>query len=278
MEAIQETNLWGVQRIALGVSRRCCAWPLIRGLSDLPQIAVLQDCPAVIARRFRDNEFDCALLPVIECLARAGSDTTRELPTFKVIPGIGISTEGDCVTEVLYARAALSETQRVVADFAQGGMLAFAQVLLAEHCPRPPEFVDASDRAARGPVDGVLLSGDDAFAEANPFPLRYDLGELWRQLTDLPLVHMVWVARRGAPLAELRRLLALALQKGLDELYQIAATASRAYDISLDTALEYLKETVRYRIGAAEMDGIRKFTELAAKHGLCDPRSEVHLC
>jgi predicted solute-binding protein len=278
MEAVQETNLWGVQKIILGVPRRCCALPLIRGLADLPHIVLLRDGPLAIARRFRDSEIDCALLPVIECLARAGTDVAPEWPPFKVIPGIGISTEGDSMTEVLFTRAGISETRRVVADFTQGGMLALARIVLAEQGPRVPEIAASSDPAAATTADGAVVSGDDAFTSACPFPFRHDLGELWRQLTDLPLVHLVWVVRRGIPFAELRRLLALALQKGLEEIDQIAAKASQSCGVSIETARSYLTETVRYRRGAAEMDGLRKFTELAVKHRLCDPRSEIHLC
>jgi len=273
MEAVQETDFSGIQKIAVGVPRRCCALPLIRGLSDLPHIVLMRDTPAAIAQRFRENELDCALLPAIECLART-SDAALEPPQFKVIPGIGVCTEGEARTEVLFTRGSLEKTRRIAADADQGGMLAVARIVLAERCARIPEFVDSRD----GTADGVLLSGDDALAEVYPFAGRHDLGELWQEITDLPLVHMVWMVRRGAPMAELRRLLALALQEGLSAIDRIAVQAAEAAGIGVEDAHEYLAETLRYRMGSAEMEGLRKFAELAGKHGLCDPGAEVHLC
>lgn len=273
MEAVQETDFSGIQKIVLGVPQRCCVLPLIRGLSDLPHIVLMRESPAAIARRFRDNELDCALLPAIECLA-CPPDAALEPPQFKVIPGIGVCTEGAALTEVLYTEGALDETRRIAVDADQGGMLAVTRTVLAERCSRSPEMVDKDN----GIADGVLLSGDVAFAENCPFGNRHDVGALWQELTDLPLVHMVWIVRRGAPMAELRRLLALALQEGLSAIDQIAVQAAEAAGIGVEAAYEYLTETLRYRMGSAEMDGLRKFAELAGKHGLCEPGAEIHLC
>jgi len=276
MEAVQESDLFGVRKITLGVPRRWYAWPLIRGLSDLPHVTLLQDCPATIAMRFHRGGLDCALLPVIECLVSTGVSAEPGRPPCKVIPGIGVCTDGNAETEVLFARAEPSAMRRATADFAQGGMLALTQVVLAERFHVAPELVAYPGDGK--PTDGVLLSGNEAFAAEHPFPLRYDIGELWRQATDLPLVHMVWATQRGAPLPELRRLLAHAVRKGLEEIDEIAATVSRVYGTDLEAVRRYLTDTVQYRIGAAEMDGVRKFMELAGKHGLCDPRAEIHLC
>lgn len=273
MEAVQETDFSGIQKIVLGVPGRCCALPLIRGLSDLPHIVLMRDSPAVIARRFRDNELDCALLPAIECLART-SDAALEPPQFKVIPGIGVCTEDEARTELLCTRGSLDEARRIGEDGNQGGMLAVARVVLAERCGQVPEFVDLED----GTADGALFSGDAAFSAECPFPVRHDLGMLWRELTGLPLVHMVWLVRRGAPMADLRRVLALALQEGLSAVDQIAVQAAEAAGIGVEAAHAYLGETLRYRMGGAEMEGLRKFAELAGKHGLCEPGAEVHLC
>jgi len=276
MEAVQESDLFGVHKITLGVPRRWCTWPLIRGLSDLSHITLLHDFPAAISRHFHKGDLDCALLPVIECFVHPGLSAEPERTPFKVIPGIGISTEGNAQTEVLFARVEPPSMRSVAVDPAQGGMLMLARVALAECYQTAPEFVAASDSADR--ADGILLSGDEAFTADNPFPLRYDIGDLWRQLTDLPLVQMVWVTRRGAPLPELRRVLALALQKGLEGIEQIVATVSHVHGINPETVRTYLTDTVQYRMGSAEMDGIRKFIALAGKHGLCDPKAEIHLC
>ncbi len=274
MEAIQLARPLGIQKIVLGVPARCSVLPLTRGLRAHSQVVVLQDCPAVIAQRLRDDELDAALLPPVECLRKPGVEAVDEPPRFRIIPGIGVSSEGDSGTELLLSKVAINSLHHVAIDPAQGKMNALAQIVLSEHCRGRVQFMELGGDGA----EGRIASGDDAFTPTSAFPIRHDLGALWHRISGLPFVHLVWIARRGAPLPELRRILALSLLEGLEALDEIAEESARTLGIDTDVARALFKETLQYRMASEEMDGLRAFIELARKHGFCEPGSEVVLC
>jgi len=80
-----------------------------------------------------------------------------------------------------------------------------------------------------GDVDAVMVIGDAALTQPweQRFPYRYDLGGLWKQMTDLPFVFAVWVVRQAyakenpVQVAAARQLLLDSRSKGDGHLAQI---------------------------------------------------------
>lgn len=242
--------------------------PLTQGLAATPTVSYEEGPPAVLTDRLLSGRLDCALLPAIDCV---------RTPRSKVIPGIAVSSQAESRSERLLARVEPQQMRRVAMDIQAGGTVALARIILAECFNAAPEFVPLNlDEIDAASVDGMVLTGEAGLTMANPYTLEYDLGMLWCERSGLPLVQMVWIGQRGASYRELRRVLAFARQRGLDDLDAIAAAAQDSVDL-LDVK-QYLSDTIRYSMGSLEMDSLRMFIALAAKHGLCEPDAQFTLC
>ena len=140
-----------------------------------------------------------------------------------------------------------------------------------------PEFVDVPPEAAAtvGGLDAALVIGDPAlFMDHESAGLtKIDLGAEWTRLTGLPFVWAFWAGRPGAIDAAGVAALQAARDEGLRESDAIAEAycgAARA-----DICRRYLRDNIKYRLGDREVQGLRRYYELAAKHGLVERAGPV---
>lgn len=221
----------------IGAPIAICAEPLIRGLAGEAGVAVERNTPRALLSQLQAETLDAALL--------APTDALR-VPRSRAIPGIGVVFTREAQTELLVSRVAWPHIERVSLDPSAAGLNDWARVILAEwHQAHPahaaPDSADAH----------VVTTVSPATFESSAFPHRYDLGILWRQHTGLPFVAMLWIARFGAPLPALRRL--------------------------LNTAVQH-EPSVSYRVGSEAMEGLRLFLRFAERHGFTEGPGELRFC
>jgi chorismate dehydratase len=142
-----------------------------------------------------------------------------------------------------------------------------------------PEFVPhGPDLAAMvRDYDAALLIGDPAL-EADAAALgvaKIDLGEEWSDLTGLPFVYAAWTGRTGAIGAEEIRLLQEAQAEGVASYPAIAAEYANNHAADADRALAYLRDNMRYGLGADEEKGLQLFLDYAADLGLAARRRKL---
>jgi predicted solute-binding protein len=119
-------------------------------------------------------------------------------------------------------------------------------------------------------TDAALLIGDPALFldhEASGFQ-KIDLGGEWTRLTVLPFVWAVWAGRAGALGPREIAALQQARDGGLEHTDEIADAYCGPARAAVCRA--YLRENMRYRLGDREAAGLRRYWELAAKHGVVD--------
>jgi chorismate dehydratase len=105
----------------------------------------------------------------------------------------------------------------------------------------------------------------------------WDLGERWTSWTGLPFVFAMWVARLGIDTAEIDAILAMARDKGLRHLQQIADREAPALEISTQMANTYLRDNLHFALGREERKGLRRFYQLCVDHQLAPKGVEFHL-
>src|SRR5262245_25688848 len=248
--------------IRIGAVSYLNARPLVFGLEqglDRSKFELSYDVPSVLASRMAAGELDIALLPAIE-LAR--------IPDLAIFPGLAIGSMGPCRSVLLVSPLPLDEIRSIALDPESRTSNALVQVLCKEAWGIAPRFEVGPrdlDLALRE-HDAVVRIGDKALFEALPGGLTtYDLGEAWTTLTRLPFVFAVWAARLEA----------------MDrDVYQLLHDSKRAADLVLDViaddytyggrqypevARSYLRESIRYRFGARELAGLRRFLDSAAQ-------------
>lgn len=234
------------------------AKPLIYGLPDDPRVSLHLEVPSRLLDGLRDRRFDVALLPVIDYQRLAG---------LRVIPAGGIGCDGPTLTVRIFSRSPLRDIDTLLCDTDSHTSVALARVILAERYGRRPKFVDLSADLARDPSLPRLLIGDKVITDEPPdCPHQVDLGEAWKDLTGLPFVFAAWMGRADADLGTLPDLLATTRVHGLAAVEQIVAKYAPIHRWPLPIARQYLESYLQFEIGPRQLEAIRLFHELAAKH------------
>jgi len=113
-------------------------------------------------------------------------------------------------------------------------------------------------------TDAFLIIGDRALAyqPAECWAYRYDIGELWRSQTDLPLVFAAWVG--NSPKVK-EPAIALALEAARDRgLLHLEAIldAKTTLPLGREAILDYYRQAIVYTMEEPEQAGLRRFFEL----------------
>jgi len=188
---------------------------------------------------------------------------------------VPIETLGDksvLVTAETHTSAALL---RVVLERVHGLRPAFRA---AEGSVRQAMAMGADDPAA-------LAIGDEALAlRQDPrFPYQLDLGEVWRDWTGLPFVFGVWVARREAAKADpkgvARAAAALSQSKrvGVAAIEEMASLASLNYPRLGRAEIRRYFDRLSYDLGEREQQGLCRFFECLAEHGIIERAPELEI-
>jgi chorismate dehydratase len=244
------------------------ARPLTWALDRTPdRWQVRYDLPSVCARLLQDGEVDLGLVPSIEYLQ--SSD-------YRFVPGVGVTSRGKIASVALYTTRPVDQIRHIALDTSSRTSVALTQVLCRHHFGIRPRFVPHGPDLAvmTRDFDAGLLIGDPAF-EADPAPLgveKIDLGEAWTAMTGLPFVYAAWTGRPGAAGADDVRVLQEAQGEGVRAVEQIAAEYAGGDAEKARRAAVYLRDNVKYGLGADEAAGLQRFLDYAADLGLAPAR------
>ena len=220
------------------------------------------DVPSVCAELLHQGHVDLALIPSVEYLQR---------PEYLLVPGVGIGSRGEVGTVALYARKNLADVGTVALDTSSRTSVALTRVLCARRFGITPRFVPhGPDLAAMMKTcDAALLIGDPAF-DVDHEALgvqKIDLGVEWTAMTGLPFVYAAWTGRPNAVGAGDIQALQEAQAEGVAAVDAIAAEYGRGDDAVTRRAARYLRDNVRYALGADEAAGLQLFLDYAAELG-----------
>jgi chorismate dehydratase len=240
------------------------ARPLTWALDRAPERwAVRYDVPSACAALLHEGKVDLGLIPSIEYL---------QSPEYRLVPGVGIGSRGRIASVALYTRRPLDEVRRIALDTSSRTSVTLVRVLCHHVFRVEPEFVPhGPDLAAMTRAcDAGLLIGDPAFdADGEALGLtKIDLGEAWTSFTGLPFVYAAWTGRAGAATPDDVAALQSAQAEGLRSTDAIAAEYGRGDAVRTARAAAYLRDNVKYGLGADEAAGLQLFLDYAADLGL----------
>jgi chorismate dehydratase len=235
------------------------AKPLIYGLEDSQTIDLQLGVPSALLDGLRERTSDVALLPVIDY---------QRLDGLRIIPAGGIGCDGPTLTVRIFSRRPIREIRTLECDSDSHTSVALARVILAEHFGITPEFAGLSPASDR---DAKLLIGDKVICEPpRNMEHQLDLGQAWKEMTGLPFVFAAWMARPGVELGDLPARLERAKRRGLAHVNEIIARHALPRGWPAAIALQYLTTYLKYDIGERQLEAIRVFHKLAAKHGMIE--------
>jgi chorismate dehydratase len=238
--------------------------PLIEGLDKDPRVEMSRDLPSRLADSLREGSIDVGLIPVVEYLRGVGET---------IVPGICIGSEGPVRTVKVFSRVPLEEATSIGLDRGSRSSIALLEVLLAERFGVRPEMevVEPHPGDLFAHHQTMLVIGDRADAVVPRDLYVYDLGQLWTELTGKPFVFAVWATAPGLSEQEQETLCQVLLDastRGQMRLRALAEREAALHAMSVESVYSYWTESIRYTLGEREIDGMRHFGVLAARHGL----------
>lgn len=256
------------QPLRLGAPDNPAVEPLLYDLDNNPGV-ILERLPApTLLERFREEQYDCALLPPLDVFS---------FPLSRVVPGIGVTAALPKSQQTLYSH--LPESQIGGIDVLTGAEFLTGMTdllfLLRGH-PSPPRTSYRETGRTNG--ESVLASGPCAPALSENYPFQYDLGTWWHDMTSMPLVLWMWACRFRAPYPRLRRVLAAARQAGMARLEQLSEALSAKTLIPFSSSHQYYAETLRFSLGSLEIESVRLLRDKAFEVGRCAADSDIRFC
>jgi len=251
------------KQVRLGAVGYLNARPLVHGLEKRADLFELRfDVPSTCAALLHAGEIDLGMIPSIEYL--------RAPAPYRIVPDLGIISDGAVASVALFTRVPLQQVRRIGLDTSSRTSAGLTRVLCREAWGIDPEFETVPPEAAariQG-ADAALLIGDPALFldhQAAGFT-KIDLGAEWTKMTGLPFVWAFWAGRPDAIDAAGIEALQEARELGVAD----ADAIGRAYagPDRAELCARYLRENIKYRLGDREARGLRRYYELAAKHGV----------
>ncbi len=256
--------------VRIGAVTYLNARPLTRFLADeLPDTAIVYDAPSRLAEQLVDGRLDVALIPSIEYARNSG---------LHIMSDACVACEGVVRSVKLYGRVPPEEIRSLALDAGSRTSAALGRLILREQLGLAPELVDLPLGAdyEKTETDAVLVIGDRGLAEPNGrFAFAWDLGRHWAQWQRLPFVFAMWVARPGFVLEHLAERLAAVRDRGVVRFDQIAREEAPALPVDEAACLSYLRDNLTFSLGPRQIQGLERFYQLAAKHGLAPQGASV---
>jgi chorismate dehydratase len=249
------------------------ARPLVFGLDGSPRFALRYDLPSECARLLEAGGIDLGLIPSIEYLRG---------DTYRIVPDIAIASRGPVASVALFTTRPMADVRSLIMDTSSRTSVALVRVLCARLFGIQPAIEshapDLRGMLARG--DAALIIGDNALLlrERETVPPisgdgartveKIDLGAAWTSMTGLPFVWAFWAGRAGV----LEERDVAALQAARDDGVRHAEEIGRGHFPDApehgELGARYLRDNIKYHLGADERAGLELFYRYAAEAGV----------
>ena len=234
--------------------------PLVWGMLHGPQqedVDLTFSIPSICAENVEADKIDIGLVPVAE-IARQG---------LEIIPGVGISATGPVRSILLFSKAPWGKIRTLAADLSSRTSVQLARVILRERFGAQPQIFSAEPNLTTmlARADAALIIGDPALLldpakESTPC---LDLAGEWLTLTGLPFVFAAWAGKPGIAVGRLQKLTTESYAFGQARLGNIIAEEFKKRQITHELADRYLRQHIRFELGAKQMEGLDTFLAMA---------------
>lgn len=218
----------------------------------------------------------------LDISAASSIEYARHPDKYYLVPDIAIGSRGPVQSVLLLSRHPMAELtgKTILVSSQTHTSAALLRVLLAELWKVETEFVsgDATSLLEHGErPDAILAIGDEALnLRHHPeYPYRTDLGEAWRELTDLPFIFGVWIVQRAIfdqsndAIRKACANLIAARQWGTDNMSDMCTLAAEGSCLNGPEMCSYFDGLV-YEFGENEKMGLQLFYRHLVENDLID--------
>jgi chorismate dehydratase len=263
-----------MNRVRLGAVGYLNARPLVYGLDRSPLFALRFDVPSQCATLLHEGAIDVGLIPSIEYLRAPASGRGEG---YRIVPGVAIASRGPVSSVALYVRKPLADVRSIAMDTSSRTSVALVNILCQRAFgirPRlEPERPDLHAMLTRS--DAALLIGDKALFSEHERVEKIDLGEAWTTMTGLPFVYAFWAGRPDSMTSAHVKSLQEARDAGVARPEELARLHVPDSPQGQAMAARYLRDNIKYGLGADERAGLELFFRYAAEERLVESVQEL---
>ena len=273
--------------------------PLVWGFTDGP-LAGKYDLsfavPSQCAEDLRAGRVDVGIIPSIEY---------QRMEDVVALPGMAVAAKNEVRSLLVISKVPIEMAQTFALDTNSRSTIGLVRLLCQKHWNIAPEFIDSPPDPEKmlARADAALIIGDpalslrlrvDALAAKVPQGKSccgyddseqiianvqtlfiYDVAQQWREMTGLPCVLAIWVARRGAITPEIVADFQASREYGLAHIGDIAEGAALKLNLPPRELERYLTENIDFSLDEENMAGLRLYYEECARAGLIPRAREI---
>jgi chorismate dehydratase len=246
-------------------------WGLVRS-GALLDVELTKDTPDRLNDMLVAGELDIGPISLVEYL--------RNADDLLLLPDLAVGSDGPVLSVNLVSQVPLPslDGRRVALGSTSRTSVLLARMWLDQvHGVRPEYFVCPPDLTTMLlEADAAVLIGDTALRATYDAPRRgltvYDLGEVWRDWTGLPMVFAVWAVRRSYAQAnpglvkDVHAAFVRSRDDALVHVDDVAAQAARWEVFDAATLATYFR-TLDFSLGARQIEGLTEFSRRAVGSG-----------
>lgn len=254
-------------------------FPLFYGLIEkkfLLEVELIKGYPSDLNRMLKDNVLDLAPIPSIAY--------ARNYREYVLMPDISVSCDGDVKSIYLFSKLPINELHgcKIALTNISATSQALLRTIMAGYYNIVPEYFDSAPElgAMLIEADAALLIGDDALRAKYKYNndnrlYVYDLGQVWKEYTGLPMVFAVWAIRRDYAEKNLEQVKMIkntfvdSMQYSLDNIRAVAEKAAQWEEFSADYLVEYFA-SLRYDFDQSKQEGLLEYYKQAHNLGLIE--------
>jgi chorismate dehydratase len=274
--------------------------PLVWGFTDGP-LAGKYDLsfrvPSQCAEDLRAGRADVGIIPSIEY---------QRMDDVVALPGMAIASKQEVRSLLVVSKVPIEMATSVALDTNSRSTVGLVRILSRRYWDIDPEFIDMPPDPEKmlERADAALVIGDpalrlrlmvDALQAKVPGtdgrcccggedeqPVKgietlfvYDMAQQWREMTGLPAVLAIWVARRGVLKPEMIADFKASRDYGLARIGEIAEGAALKLELPPRELERYLTENIDFSLDEENLAGLRRYYEECARAGLIPRAREL---
>ncbi|MDR2763200.1 MAG: menaquinone biosynthesis protein [Planctomycetaceae bacterium] len=270
--------LYSPLRVGTFQHLRCNSWPLVHFLSRELSGVIMSDWqPTALRLRLMTRHIDLALLPSAELM---------NLTDSKIVGDCCIACNGVVRSVRLISKKPIEKISTLALDISSRSSVLMCEILLLHYFGlRPKRYrLDAESSLDNCQADAFVIIGNAAlsYIPSKTWNYQYDLGSLWLEKTGLPFVFATWVSCDKSIWTNREYVQACKRARdratnNIDVLLDEKQIELAKLPFERELIKSYLTDSIVYKLGDKERQGLQFFFDLALLHGFTKQKTFAHI-